>query len=396
MSRLLFFLLVLLIAVWLGVRIAADPGYMLIAYRHWTIEMPLWLSLIGVLITFGLLYFLLRAIQFIRFLPKHWRQWKIQRYCAKGQMLMQQGLIALAQGHFREADKKLLKATRYVKTPWLEYLAMALGAQQQGNLAQLDVLLEKAYAAKPDAEVAIGIVQAKFQLAQNKYEQALALLQRLRTLAPKQFYILKLLADIYLHLNEWNKLIDLLPLLRRYEVMPKSALMQLEIQTYQNFLNTFNDNKVLTVLQNQWQRIPKHIREEPVLILDYCKLLVQLDAPDYAEELIRKTVRKNYLPSLVHYYGLIKSRARQLVTAESWLQAHPKDPILLLTLGRLAQREQLWGKARSYYDASLSFEPMPETYYALAQLQEQHNDSTKALQNYRKGLESILVSSTSE
>jgi HemY protein len=390
MRRLLFFLLALLIAVWLGVRITADPGYMLIAYKHWTIEMPLWLSVIGLLLAFAVLYFLLRTIQFIRFLPRRWRQWRIQRYCTKGQMLTQQGLIALAQGYSREADKKLLKATRYVKTPWLEYLALALSAQQQGNLAQLNILLEKAYAAKPDAEVAVGIVQAKFQLAQNKYEQALALLQRLRTLAPKQFYILKLLADIYVHLNEWNKLIDLLPLLRRHEAMPKSELAHLEIQVYQNFLTTLTDNKDLAVLQNQWQRIPKYIREEPALILDYCKLLVQAGAPDYAEELIRKTVRKNYLPSLVHYYGLIKSRARQLATAESWLPAHPKDPVLLLTLGRLAQRDQLWGKARSYYDAGLSFSPTAEAYYALAQFLEQQNDSAKALMNYRKGLESVV------
>ena len=40
--------------------------------------------------------------------------------------------------------------------------------------------------------------------------------------------------------------------------------------------------------------------------------------------------------------------------AERWLPAHRDDAVLLRTLGRLCERAGLWGKAQSYYEASLA------------------------------------------
>ena len=48
---------------------------------------------------------------------------------------------------------------------------------------------------------------------------------------------------------------------------------------------------------------------------------------------------------------------QQLERAENWLAQHPRDAVLLLTLGRLCAHQGLWGKARSYLEASLSIEP---------------------------------------
>jgi HemY protein len=46
-------------------------------------------------------------------------------------------------------------------------------------------------------------------------------------------------------------------------------------------------------------------------------------------------------------------------------------------------RLQLWGKAESYYDASLSVEPSATRHLALAQLLEQKGQLTAANQHYR-------------
>ena len=43
--------------------------------------------------------------------------------------------------------------------------------------------------------------------------------------------------------------------------------------------------------------------------------------------------------------------------AENWLKSRPRDHMLLLALGRLALAEQLWGKAQSYLEASVSMQP---------------------------------------
>ena len=60
--------------------------------------------------------------------------------------------------------------------------------------------------------------------------------------------------------------------------------------------------------------------------------------------------------------------ARCLRPALHRLQSHSRDPDLLLMLGRLARAQQLWGKAQSYFEASLSIAPTLTAHAELAQL----------------------------
>ena len=54
-------LLVVLVAALLGMAIAQDPGYMLIAWRHFSIETSIWVGL-GFLLAFWLLLMLTRTL----------------------------------------------------------------------------------------------------------------------------------------------------------------------------------------------------------------------------------------------------------------------------------------------------------------------------------------------
>ena len=69
--------------------------------------------------------------------------------------------------------------------------------------------------------------------------------------------------------------------------------------------------------------------------------------------------------------------------AERWLLEHPGDGRLLLALGRLCVRAELWGKAQNYLDASLSFEPGRESHLALARLFERLDKPQDANRHYR-------------
>ncbi|MGH8772361.1 MAG: heme biosynthesis protein HemY, partial [Burkholderiales bacterium] len=70
--------------------------------------------------------------------------------------------------------------------------------------------------------------------------------------------------------------------------------------------------------------------------------------------------------------------------AERWLNAHPDDSELLLTLGKLCAHQGLWGKAQSYFDASLALNGSHAAHLALAKLYERNNPE-KACQHYQKG-----------
>ena len=59
---------------------------------------------------------------------------------------------------------------------------------------------------------------------------------------------------------------------------------------------------------------------------------------------------------------------RQLETAEHWLLQHNQDATLLYALGMLCERESLWGKAQTYFEASLALDNHWRTHVALGEL----------------------------
>ena len=81
---------------------------------------------------------------------------------------------------------------------------------------------------------------------------------------------------------------------------------------------------------------------------------------------------------------------KQLERAEVWLVDHPRDPILLLVLGKLCAHQELWGKAQSYFEASVSIESRHSTYLELARLFERTGRPEDATAQYRKALEQTL------
>ncbi|HMA31941.1 MAG TPA: heme biosynthesis protein HemY, partial [Casimicrobiaceae bacterium] len=59
---------------------------------------------------------------------------------------------------------------------------------------------------------------------------------------------------------------------------------------------------------------------------------------------------------------------RQLEIAERWLTTHNQDATLLFVLGRLCERQQLWGKAQTYLEASLALDNHWRAHVALGEM----------------------------
>lgn len=74
MYRFFISLLVLAVSVWIGVKITADPGYILITWHQLALEMPLWLGSLILIISFILICYLIRFFNYLFMLPKQWRQ----------------------------------------------------------------------------------------------------------------------------------------------------------------------------------------------------------------------------------------------------------------------------------------------------------------------------------
>lgn len=381
-------LIVLVAAVVFALFAQEDPGYVIINYREWRIETSLVLILAAILLGFFMLYYLLRFIVNTRRVPRLLHNWGQQRRARKARKAMAQGLMALAEGNWINAEKQLLKHIDSSDTPVLNYLHAARAAQKLGAAERRDYYLRMANEIMPKANVAIALTQAELQVNQGQMEQALATLTNLQGSAPKNANVLTLLMKLYFELHDWERLLELLPKLNKQRLVSQQELQKLELRCYDELLKRAAHEGDLRYLNSTWHRVPKYLKHQETLLLEYIRELIKLDAANDAENMLHHSLNKKWDDSLAYLYGIVDSSdlTRQLGRAEGWLKKHQNNPTLLLTVGRLCVRNNLWGKARQYLEASASVGAYPETYKELGNLLEHMGETEEAREYYRKGL----------
>ena len=147
--------------------------------------------------------------------------------------------------------------------------------------------------------------------------------------------------------------------------------------------------KDLYKLNSVWTSLPRKTREQEAALLTYSRHLRDLGEYEAAQTHIRNALNKSWSDTLVYEYGLLDCQdpIKQLSHAEAWTKHHSRDAKLLLSLGRICKRAQLWGKSRIYFESSIDIEPLPESYKELGELLEhQLGDKQLAEECYRKGL----------
>jgi HemY protein len=381
-------LLILVFAVIIGLWAYQDSGYVLIARGYKTVEMSLSLFIVLLALGFLVSYFALRLAITSWNMPSAFRAWRERQRRQRARRDMDRGLIELAQGNWAQAERYLLRHARDSDIPLLNYLSAARAAQKQNAPQRRDDYLSLAHQSMQGAAFAVQLTQAELQLVHGQLEQSLATLMQLHSLSPKHPHVLYLLARIYQLLRSWDDLRKLLPDLRKQNALSPADLQQLEQMVHRELLTLATQRGKLDALRSTWQQMPKNLRQDLEMVRHYVRCLLVLKANDDAEQLLRDALKKQWDVDLVYIYGLIEAsdKDRQLATAETWLKGHENNPVLLLSLGRLCKRNKLWGKARSYLNASLGIKPHSDTYKELGQLLEQLNEASEAVECYHKGL----------
>ena len=130
----------------------------------------------------------------------------------------------------------------------------------------------------------------------------------------------------------------------------------------------------LTELRKFWKKRSKTFVDDIDVVTEYLNVLEHVGAVVEAVSVVEGSLERQWSDVLVRRYALLSlpldssNAAKQLQRAEFWLVTRPPDAVLLLTLGRLSLRNQLWGKARDYFERSLKLAPDAEVFAELARL----------------------------
>jgi HemY protein len=389
--KLLACLLVLFVAVWAGIFLADDPGVAWLTYKSWSVEMPLWLLFAAVFISFTLVFGVLNSLAVLRASLSSIHNFIYKRNKKISRENTEQAMLALAEGAWQQAEKKLIKAVGYSEMPLINYLSAAKAAHEQGAIKRRDEYLATAEKISPKSEVSIGLTQAHMQFRQGQFNDCLTTLKRVKNLAPNHTGIIKSLAMLYETMDDWSQVSKILPEIRKNKILSKGELNRLENKTLSTILKKIAKEKGQQELIAYWQNMPKAQRDNNQLVKTYAENLIKLMAPKEAEKALRYKLRKSWDPELVKLYGFVitSDLGKQITTAEAWLKTYPEDPVLLLALARLCLRHQLWGKARSYLELSIELKPSAESYAELGRLLGFLGETEKCRDCYQKGLLSV-------
>lgn len=397
MKRSLFAVVLLLLCLGLlAWAIAQSPGYVLITYGRFRFESSFWIFL-ALALSVWLLAVLVRSLIVAAYTSGGWvNPWSRHHRERRVERASQLGLRELAEGQWSQALNHLQLAADHDRQPLVHYLAAARAASELGEYERSEALLARAREREPQSTLAIGLSEAQLRIARGEYEAARHSLDRLHADHPRHPLVLSLLQQLHVQLEDWPALCGLLPELRKQRVLPSQRLDALERLAWIAALEraghpqgAATDSDPLATLEARWKTLPSALRNEPELVEAYARSLHRLAQDARAEEVLLAALKRDYDPRLVEQYGAVEGRdpARQLAHAEGWLKTHPEDAALLLALGRLSMRNQLWGKARDYLEASLRFAPRPDTCAELARVLAQLGESERSNQLYQQGLE---------
>jgi HemY protein len=387
MRRLFFLsLVVLLCGVGLVALIESDPGYVLISYGLTTVEMSVWVGLILLLLFNIVCYAVFRVWRSLMAGRGSFASWREGRKSRKGQQLTSKGLFSFMQGDWADARRVLARAAPHSDTPALNYLMAARASHALRDNDKVEHYLDAATLADTRASRVVGLTRAELLLEVGRAQDAVELLESLGSKGAADTRLLQLKLQAYRDLARWDDVLQLLPALKKSKLLVAAELESLEREAYTGLFKAASTSA--EDIERVWDSCPNDLRSDPGILALYVQGLLRRGEQAAADTLLERALKKHWDSRLVKLYGLIDcgDPARRQRVAEHWLKNNPEDPELLLCLGRLALRNEVWGQAREYFESSNRLHASSETCAELARLLFNLGEREKSAQCYRQGL----------
>ncbi len=387
MKFLLIVLAGLLIALLLGNTFAADPGHIVFTWGEWLIQTSLGVFVFAFVSLLLVCSYLFIFVGRLLALPRRYARWREYKNHRQAEHYLSNGMLSMLEGNWWQAEVAFRKAARYSKKPVANYLGAARAAQLQGQIERRDHYLRMAQAGDDNPPLAVALTQAELQLGQKQYREAHATLKKLSTASPRHEQVKLLLLDATTALKHWQQAVELLQQFGGRSLLSADEIKARQVAAYVGLLQETGMQHGREGLQQLWQAIPARLRQDSYLLASYVQERLRFGETLDCEAMLHKAIKKHWEPELVRLFGLVngKNPGAQLASMEKFLTPHPQDAVLLLSLGRLSGKNNLWGKARAYLEQSIAAQPNPEAYQELADLLQRQGDAAAA-QYYQAGL----------
>ena len=395
MRSLLWLLAVFAAAVALVLLGRIDAGYAMLVYPPWRVEMSMVLFAVALLGLFALFYAGLRVVRHTLSLPGYVSAYRARRRRERAHAALSQALQAYYEGRYARAEKEAAAAFENGPAPGVAALLAARAAHQMRDFERRERWLERADEAGESFQAAHLMSRAELALEERDFSAAREALRGLHGSAPKHIATTRMLLRAERGAGAWDEVLRLSSQLAKRDAIAPALAEEYKVQaTIELLARSAADPGSF---ERRWRAVEARDQLQPRIAAAGARHAAALGKVALAREILERALAAEWIPRLVSLYGelpesldnsarVAEARLR-IERAERWLLERSRDAQLLATLGRLCTLAELWGKARSFLEASLSFEESRDAHLDLARLAEKLEQGSDAQRHYRRAAE---------
>lgn len=383
MRALLWLLALFALAVGVSLAFGYNEGYVLVVLPPWRIELSLNFFIVLTVGGFLLLHLLLRLIAHTVRLPQVVRAFRERKRREKAARALREAVQQLFEGRYGHALKNAAVSHAAGEAPALSALVAARAAHFLRDAPREEEWLRRAAEHDAEAHAARLMTEAELHVDARRFDDALAALEALQEGGGRHIAALRLALRVHRGLGRWDDVLKVSRQLEKHRALTHDAAVPLRQRAHlENLRSREGDARALAAY---WEAVPAGERRAPRLAAAAARALIAAGDGATAQRIIEQQVEQEWDSELAGLYADCRGgdTLGRIARAERWLEMHPQDARLLLALGRLCREQQLWGKAQSYFEASLAVQPSQDAHVELATLFAQLGRSEESNQAYR-------------
>jgi HemY protein len=362
------FLLIAAAAVTLALLFRLNTGYVLFVAPPYRVELSQNALIIIAALTFLALYALIRTGVRLAKLPEEVREGRRRRQFERFRSKQDAAVVALLEGRHGKARQFAQEALAIPHSSPVAALVGARAALETRDYEAAAAMLDRPDTHATNLAVPRLMLEAELALERGQPADALARLAELRREAGLHTAAQRLELRALTAAGRPTEIPALVDQLVKRKVYDAQQGELLRASAHAEALESLAHDAA--GLRTYWARVPESDRLQPKVARAAAWSFLQLGSDRDASDILAKSLDRNWDSSLVLLYARCRApdATRQLETAERWLISHSQDASLLFALGQLCERQQLWGKAQTYLEASLALDNHWRAHVALGEM----------------------------
>src|SRR5258707_11705611 len=195
------------VAVGVALFVRHSTGYVVIVSAPYRIELSLNLLVFLVLAGYLAFYALARMIATLAAIPERVRVYREERQRSRLRQALNDALLAFFQGRYASAEKSAAAALTGDETKGVAAIIAARSAHELGRFSEREQFLDHAKGSAPDVDTARLTTLADLLVSQERYEEALAVLNDLSARDARNLRLLRLKLQAEQAMRNWDEVL---------------------------------------------------------------------------------------------------------------------------------------------------------------------------------------------